>query len=516
MAAAAIRMPRPMALAAARSLSTAPVLTRQCFLRSPSAHLFSTTVLRFSSSSTSSSSSPAPPPSVEIDGHKYNTDKWFNTPANVVAAASRRLHMQEDHPVAITRQIIESRFPAPTFRYVNSLHPVVSTFQNFDSLGFPADHPGRARSDTYYINEDTLLRTHTSAHELETFRANASPGFLLSADVYRRDEVDRTHYPVFHQMEGARVWDRRTDADKNGDLTAAILADLETLPRHGIAVEDPDPPFHDERNPRQAQHSPSEVEALGRHLKRSLELMVVEVFTRAKKAAVAARGETSQAASASASESATPASEDEPLRMRWVEAYFPFTSPSWELEVYYEGDWLEVLGCGISKHSILDAAGVPSQMAWAFGIGLDRIAMLLFQITDIRLFWSQDERFLSQFRGVSADLDRLRQFVPFSKYPECYKDVSFWVAEADAADANAGSPGLHSNDVMEVIRSVAGDVVEDVKLIDDFTHPKTKKQSLCYRINYRSLERTLTNAETNRLHDEVTDALVQRLGVEIR
>lgn len=503
-----------MALAAARSLSAAPAFTvvrRRCFVRSPSAHLFTTTALR----SSSSSSSPAAPPVVEVDGRTYNTDKWFNTPPNVVAAASRRLHLQEDHPVAITRQIIESRFPAPTFRYVNSLHPIVSTFQNFDSLGFPPDHPGRARSDTYYVNSDTLLRTHTSAHELETFRANASAGFLLSADVYRRDEVDRTHYPVFHQMEGARVWDRRTEADEHGDLTAAILRDLAKLPEHGVAVEDPNPPFHDERNPRQApQHAKGEVEALGRHLKRSLELMVVEVFTRAKKAAAAARRD---APRKEGEESALAAAkEDEPLRMRWVEASFPFTSPSWELEVYYEGDWLEVLGCGITKQSILDAAGVPSQMAWAFGIGLDRIAMLLFQITDIRLFWSTDERFLSQFRGVSADLDRLRQFVPFSKYPACYKDVSFWVGAGGSAGTTPSSPALHNNDVMEVIRSIAGDVVEDVQLTDDFTHPKTKRQSLCYRINYRSLERTLTNAETNGLHDEVTEALVQRLGVEIR
>lgn len=482
-----------------------------------SAHLFATTSLRYSSSSSKASSSSSSPPIVEIDGSKYKTDKWFNTPSNVVAAASRRLHLQEDHPIAITRQIIESRFPAPTFRYVNSLHPVVSTFQNFDSLGFSADHPGRAKSDTYYVNSDTLLRTHTSAHELETFRENSSPGFLLSADVYRRDEVDRTHYPVFHQMEGARVWDRRTEADENGDLTAAILKDLAKLPEHGVVVEDPDPPFHDERNPRQApQHAASEVEAVGRHLKRSLELMVVEVFTRAKAAAAAASKDAAQKKGIEENTIA-PNKEDEPLRMRWVEATFPFTSPSWELEVYYEGDWLEVLGCGVTKQSILDAAGVPSQMAWAFGIGLDRIAMLLFRITDIRLFWSQDERFLSQFRGVSANLVKLRPFAPFSKYPACYKDVAFWVPSTSesASDSNV-SGGLHNNDVMEVIRSIAGDVVEDVKLTDDFTHPKTKRRSLCYRINYRSLERTLTNEKTNRLHSEVSAALAQRLGVEIR
>lgn len=67
-----------------------------------------------------------------------------------------------------------------------------------------------------------------------------------------------------------------------------------------------------------------------------------------------------------------------------------------------------------------------------------------------------------------------------------------------------------------MVRSVGGDVVEDVKLVDQFTHPKTGRKSLCYRINYRSLERTLTNAETNKMHDEVTRQLVEKLGVEIR
>ncbi|EFW98752.1 phenylalanyl-tRNA synthetase alpha subunit [Grosmannia clavigera kw1407] len=423
--------------------------------------------------------------SVEVDGRTYRTDSWFNVPANVLAAASRRLYLQKDHPVAITRQIIEARFPAPEFRAYSGLHPVVSTFQNFDSLGFPADHPGRARSDTYYVNGETLLRTHTSAHELETFRASASPGFLLSADVYRRDEVDRTHYPVFHQMEGARVWDRASV--DGGDLAATIRGDLARLPQHDVAVEDASPPEHPERNPRQTDaHSAAEVAALGAHLKRSLELMVVDVFTRAAHATTAPT---------------------EPLQMRWVEAYFPFTSPSWELEVLWQGSWLEVLGCGVSRQSILRAAGVPSQIGWAFGIGLDRIAMLLFQIPDIRLFWSADPRFLGQFHGVSDNLDRLRRFVPFSRYPACYKDVSFWEPAAAA---------LHNNDVMELIRSVAGDVVEDVRLTDRFAHPRTGRQSRCYRINYRSLERTLTNAETNRLHADVRDALVQRLGVQIR
>ncbi|KAH9431293.1 hypothetical protein MCOR02_008591 [Pyricularia oryzae] len=475
--------------------------------------------------------------SIKINGRDYPKDSWFNVPSNVANATSRKLHLQKDHPLAITREIIESKFPAPIFKYHNSFDPVVSTFENFDSLGFPADHPGRARSDTYYVNKDTLLRTHTSAHELELFRRNESQGYLISADVYRRDEIDRTHYPVFHQMEGMRVWDRAQVP--GGDVAAAVWADFEKLPTHGVKVEDPNPFYHPERNPLQEQHhSPAEAEAISAHLKRSLELMVVEIFTRARQAARKAAEETSRKAITKAAKKAAktkaageavaqepamstepvPAVEEEPLRMRWVEAYFPFTSPSWELEVYYGGDWLEVLGCGVTQQHIYIEADQPSQLGWAFGLGLDRIAMLLFQIPDIRLFWSQDERFLSQFRGVSENPDLMKLFKPFSKYPACRKDISFWLkSTSSAAGGGLGGPNeFHENDVMEIVRGVAGDVVEDVHRADEFVHPKTGRRSLCYRINYRSLERTLKNEEINKLHSQVSEELVQRLGVEIR
>ncbi|KAI0011669.1 phenylalanyl-tRNA synthetase mitochondrial precursor [Xylariaceae sp. FL0662B] len=440
--------------------------------------------------------------STTINGTTYETDSWFNVPPNIIEKIPRRLHLQKDHPVYITRQIIESVFPEPTYRYHNEFDPVVTTHQNFDSLGFPKDHPGRAKSDTYYINEETLLRTHTSAHQAEVFQANLSDGYLISADVYRRDEVDRSHYPIFHQMEGARSWDRAKVAD-GGEVAAAIWSDVDKLPSHQIEVQDPNPPFHHVRNPLQAaHHSPAEAEAIAAHLKRSLELMVVEIFTRAKAAAL----------------KANPDFVDEPLQVRWVEAYFPFTSPSWELEVYYGGDWLEVLGCGVVQQDIYINAGVPSQLGWAFGLGLERIAMLLFQIPDIRLFWSKDRRFRRQFRGVSDDLSLLKRFTPFSKYPGCYKDVSFWLRPSSAAGGStqANVHDFHPNDFMELVRSVAGDDVEDIKLVDEFRHPQTGRKSMCYRINYRSLGRTLTNKEGNDLHSQVKSALVENLGVEIR
>lgn len=293
-------------------------------------------------------------------------------------------------------------------------------------------------------------------------------------------------------------WDR-SEAPQ-GDVAPVITQDLEKLPRHGVVVEDPNPPWHAERNPvQEGHHSAAEAEAVGAHLKRSLENMVVDIFSRAKAAAI----------------KADPNFVDEPLRMRWVEAYFPFTSPSWELEVYYAGDWLEVLGCGVVKQDLFINADVPSKLGWAFGIGIDRIAMLLFKIPDIRLFWSRDERFLSQFEGVSDNLGKLKLFTPFSKYPPSPRDVSFWLSSTSAAGGNTKGT-FHENDVMELVRNVAGDVVEDVRLIDEFTHPKTGRKSMAYRIVYRSLERTLTTEEANQFHETVRQSLVRELGVELR
>jgi phenylalanyl-tRNA synthetase alpha chain len=422
--------------------------------------------------------------------------------SNIAASVGRQLHLQKDHPISITRQIIESNFPSPTYKYHNSFFPVVSKHQNFDSLGFPQAHPGRSRTDTYYINKDTLLRTHTSAHQADTFRANESQGYLISADVYRRDAIDRSHYPVFHQMEGARMWDRSKVT--GGDIAKAVYEDLAGLPEHDMKVEDPNPPFHPQRNPLQlGHHSEAEAEAVAAHLKRSLELVVVDIFSRARAASTAGNVEATA----------------EPLRVRWIEAYFPFTSPSWELEIFWQGDWLEVLGCGVVKQALYINADVPEQLGWAFGIGLERIAMLLFEIPDIRLFWSKDKRFLEQFEGLSKNLDGIKRFVPFSKHPACYKDVAFWLRSTSSSaggGSQANSQDFHENDVMEIVREIGGDMVEDVKMVDEFMHPKTGRKSLCYRINYRSLEATLTNEEANGYHRLVEKALVDKLGIELR
>ncbi|KAI9770797.1 MAG: hypothetical protein M1840_003047 [Geoglossum simile] len=442
------------------------------------------------------------PKTITIDGGTYPTDSWTNIPESIISTVSRRLHLQPTHPISLTRQIIESRFPSPVYEYHNALFPVVSVEQNFDSLDFPADHPGRSKTDTYYANKDNVLRTHTSAHQVDMFRANKSLGFLISADVYRRDAIDRSHYPAFHQMEGARLWCR--EGVPGGNVAKGVWEDIQKLPSHGLAVEDPNPTTHPERNPLQTPyHKQEEVEAIAAHLKRSLEGVVVEIFSKARETAIAA-GE---------GHAMDP---EEPLRVRWVEAYFPFTSPSWELEVFWQGDWLEILGCGVIKQDILTKSGVPNRVGWAFGLGLERIAMLLFSIPDIRLFWSHDPRFLSQFSACTPT--SLTRFIPFSKHPSCYKDVSFWLpsGSTNSAGGLTQAASFHENDVMEILRDIAGDLVEDVRLVDEFVQPSTGRKSLCYRINFRSLERTLTNKEINGLQMRVRETLVGKLGVELR
>jgi phenylalanyl-tRNA synthetase alpha chain len=449
--------------------------------------------------STIDAKSPREEKVTNVEGKAYPTDHWTNAPPNILSHIKRRIYLQENHPLDLTRKLIESQFPAPTYGNYTESFPVVSTEQNFDSLGFPPDHPGRSRTDTYYLNEKTVLRTHSSAHQADYFRrmnndANKEDGYTVVADVYRRDAIDRSHYPVFHQMEGARLW-KRPEGMTATENAARIWEDFEKLPSHGVVVEDPNPVTHPERNPLQSKyHSQEEVEAVVAHLKRTLENVFVRIFTEASKAAN------------------TP---QDPLKLRWVEAYFPFTSPSLELEVFWQGDWLEVLGCGVIKQELLNNSGVPGRIGWAFGLGLERIAMLLFNIPDIRLFWSTDARFIGQFSD-----GKIVQFQPFSKHPECYKDVAFWLSSASTSGTGASAAGgavpFHDNDMMEIVRNCAKDIVEDVKLVDEFVHPKTGRKSLCYRINYRSLEHTLTNKEVNDVHEKVRTSLKETMGVELR
>ncbi|KAI7835962.1 hypothetical protein COHA_010161 [Chlorella ohadii] len=361
-----------------------------------------------------------------ITSHPYN-----NVTDSIFQKIGVNLHQQPSHPLGILKGAIYDYFDAQhpgTFTKFDGLAPVVAAKANFDEILIPADHVSRSPNDTYYVDPDTVLRCHTSAHQAEILRQGVR-AFLVTGDVYRRDSIDATHYPVFHQMEGVRVFN--PDEWQAAGMEPTQFAEAE--------------------------------------LKRTLEGLAQHLFGA--------------------------------VEMRWVDAYFPFTDPSYELEIFFNGEWLEVLGCGVMQQPILDKNLGPGQKAWAFGLGLERLAMVLFDIPDIRLFWTADQRFLKQFKAG----DLTTKFKSYSKYPPCYKDVAFWISDA-----------FTENNLCEIVRSVAGDLAEEVKLIDNFTHPKTGRTSNCYRIAYRSMDRSLTDEEINALQEEVRSTIADKLKVELR
>eukprot|EP01117_Protostelium_nocturnum_P017714 TRINITY_DN7261_c0_g1_i1.p1 TRINITY_DN7261_c0_g1~~TRINITY_DN7261_c0_g1_i1.p1 ORF type:complete len:414 (-),score=131.27 TRINITY_DN7261_c0_g1_i1:145-1386(-) len=362
-------------------------------------------------------------------------DGLFNVPQSIQDKIGRNIHLIPNHPVNTIKKRIEQHFQLGNqrtnrFEIFDRFSPIVSTHQCFDSLLVPPQHESRLPQNSYYINQNTMLRAHTSAHQTELLE-KGKKAFLVSGDVYRRDEIDATHYPVFHQMEGVRVFD--------------------------------------EEELKGANNREQRVKLVEEDMKWWLEGAVRAIF-------------------------------GQNLQIRWVDAYFPFTEPSFEVEVFYNGKWLEVLGCGVVHQKILKNVGLEDKVGWAFGIGLERLAMVLFEIPDIRLFWTDDKRFHDQFPS-----DQIVKFKHYSKFPPCTKDISFWT-----------TPKYHSNDFYEVVRSIGGDLIESVELVDKFSHPKTNRDSHCYRINFRSMDRNLTNEEINQLQEGIREQVAVQLGVELR
>ena len=414
---------------------------------------------------------------------KYITeDVGNNVTPYIENLVGRGLHRAEAHPLGIIKAKIEEYFQGldgPAFEIVDDLDPLVQAQACFDDLLIPKDHPGRLPSDTYYVSRpggrevsastDVLLRTHTSAHQSQLLR-DGKEAFLCTGDVYRRDEIDASHFPAFHQMEGVKLF---PPADVGGAMTRE-----EWLASPGC-------------------------ELIAKDLKKTLEGLCDHLFGDCEKrwidecAAGAARAnaalrrpfrQTSSTATASTS------------TFSCLSRYFPFTEPSFELEIYYNGDWMEVLGCGVVHSGVLENVGLSDRHGWAFGLGLERLAMVLFSIPDIRLFWTDDPRFAKQFKA-----GELTTFKPYSKYPPCFKDIAFWIPD-----------GFEPNDFFELGRAVAGELVEKVDLIDEFTNPKKAKTSHCYRITYRSMDRSLTDDEVNKMQEDLRERAANELAVELR
>jgi phenylalanyl-tRNA synthetase alpha chain len=377
-----------------------------------------------------------------IDWRAFPRDDVTNVPARLEREwYGRRLLQEPDHPLARAKTRVVQQLGIECFE---NLQPVVSLYDNFDSLLIPATHVSRSPNDTYYVNRGHVLRTHTSAHQRQLLLSGPA-SWLVCGDVFRRDEIDASHFPVFHQMDGGRVFPLGVSARE--------------------AEED---------------------------LKGTLEGLMQKLFGAA-------------------------------TQLRWRDDSFPFTKPSFELDVMFNGEWLEILGCGLIHEQIVhDTPNIRGRNGWAFGIGLERLAMVLYGVKDIRAFWSRDDRFWKQFRGLP--LEAPIAFEEFSKFPKTSRDVSFWT----------NGEAFHENQFFELVREVCGDLVEAVVRVDTFRHPKyarsvrsfffvyffspprTGRSSHTFRVDYRSMERTLDSAEVNRLQEQLRSQTVSLLNVELR
>lgn len=149
---------------------------------------------------------------ISVNGRKFQCDSWSNVSSKILSHLGRNLHLQQYHPLSLIKQRIVDLFYKrfvghtgnPVFSVYNDLSPIVSVKQNFDGLLIPPGHASRKKSDCYYINRDYLLRAHTTAHQSELISMGLN-NFLVVGDVYRRDETDSTHYPVFHQVDAVRL-----------------------------------------------------------------------------------------------------------------------------------------------------------------------------------------------------------------------------------------------------------------------------------------------------------------------
>lgn len=186
--------------------------------------------------------------------------------------------------------------------------------------------------------------------------------------------------------------------------------------------------------------------------------------------------------------------------------HFPYTDPSVEMNIQWGDKWVEVNGAGLVHPQVIKNLGFNPEIynGWAFGFGVDRLAMLKIKIPDIRLLWSQDERVTKQLKDINNTYQQV------SKYPPVIRDISFIVDDNN----------FNLNRYYELIREVIGDdMVEETKLLDSYSDTEkfgSDKMSYTFRITYRRLDRTLTNAEVDELHELLEQKTISDFFATIR
>lgn len=225
------------------------------------------------------------------------------------------------HPITLTRRRIEALFRQRGFETVEGPE-IEDDYHNFEALNVPPDHPARAMQDTFYLDAGRLLlRTHTSPVQIRTMEARQPPIRIIAPGRVYRHDSDRTHSPMFHQLEGLYVAESVNFAELRTELQSFLEAFFETQ-----------------------------------------------------------------------------------LTLRFRPSYFPFTEPSAEVDV--DGlslgtgsGWLEILGCGMVHPNVLKAVGIDDSRytGYAFGMGIERLAMLRYGVSDLRQFYQNDLRMLAQF-----------------------------------------------------------------------------------------------------------------------
>lgn len=245
-----------------------------------------------------------------------------------VTLPAKKNNVGHRHPNTIALEEVERIFVGMGYEVVEGPE-VERDYYNFEALNIPADHPAKDEQDTFYVNGDILLRTQTSSTQVHEMEKGKLPIRMIAPGrVFRSDEVDATHSPSFHQIEGLVIDKNITFADLKGTLAEFAR----------------------------------------------------ELF-------------------------------GEDTKVKFRPHHFPFTEPSAEVDVtcfkcggsgcrFCKGSgWIEILGCGMVHPHVLEMSGIDPEeyTGFAFGVGLERIALLKYEIDDMRLLYENDIRFLKQF-----------------------------------------------------------------------------------------------------------------------